>query len=320
MIRRLLQDESGMTLMEVMMTAALMVIVLGAAIAPFEVLQRTERQTVNQNESQDNARNAVAVITRNLRNTSGQNQLVNLASPYDLVIETVDQSAKPAGSQNARNLMRVRYCLDTSTGGASLVRGRIWEQSYKWTTATPPTTMPSASCPDSTWGSSRILADYVTNKATSSASGKGSRRTASAPLFNYYPNSSSLDTITSIRISLYSDRSWSQAPVETELTSGILLRNQNGAPTASFTATPGTAGSRKITLNANTSTDPEGLPLTYRWCDVTTQSLCDDTTRIGTGVLYTYTAPAAGARQIQLQVFDVGGLQSIAGPLSVTAP
>ena len=320
MIRRLLHNESGMTLMEVTMTAALMVIVLGAAIAPFEVLHRTERQTVNQNESQDNARNAMAVITRNLRNTSGQNQLVNLASPYDMVIETVDQGSKPAGSQNARNLMRVRYCLDTTTAGASLVRGRLWEQSYKWTTAAPPSTMPTASCPDTTWGSSRILADYVTNRATSSSSGKGSRRTASAPLFTYYPNSSSLDTITSIRISFYSDRNWSQSPVETELTSGILLRNQNGAPTASFTATPGNAGSSKITLNANTSTDPEGLPLTYRWCDVTTEALCDDTTRIGTGVLYTYTSPVAGARQIKLQVFDVGGLQATAGPLTVTAP
>ena len=43
--------------------------------------------------------------------------------------------------------------------------------------------------------------------------------------------------------------------------------------------------------------DPEGLPLSYRWCDVTTQTLCDDTTRIGSGVLYTYTAPA-GARHL----------------------
>ncbi len=320
MIRRLLRDQSGMTLMEVTMAAALMVIVLGAAIAPFEVLHRTERRTVNQNESQDNARNAMAVITRNLRNTSGQNQLVNLASPYDMVIETVDQGSKPAGSQNARNLMRVRYCLDTTTSGASLIRGRLWEQSYKWTTDAPPSVMPTATCPDATWGSSRILADYVTNKATSAASGNGSKRSASAALFTYYPNSSSLDTITSIRITLYSDRSWSQAPAETELTSGILLRNQNGAPTASFTATPGAAASRKITLNANTSTDPEGLPLTYRWCDVTTQSLCDDTTQVGTGVLYTYTAPAAGSWQIKLQVFDVGGLQATAGPLTVTAP
>lgn len=315
-----LREQSGMTLIEVMVSAALMVVVLGAAVAPFEVLHKTERRTINQNESQDGARSAMALITRNLRNTSGQNQLVNLAGPYDMVIETVDQTAKPAGSQNARNLMRVRYCLDTTGAGASLTRGRMWQQTHKWTTAAPPTQMPTTSCPDTSWGPSRVVVDNVTNRATASTGGKGSKRTTAAPMFTYFPNANSLDTITTVRVSLYTDHSWKQLPTETELTSGILLRNQNGSPTASFIATPGGAASRKITLNANTSTDPEGLPLSYRWCDVTTTSLCDDTTRIGTGVLYTYTAPAAGARQIKLQVFDVGGLQATAGPLSVTAP
>lgn len=307
--------ETGFTLAETLMASALMIVVLGAALAPFEVLNSSQRTVTNQNDSQDNARNAVTQITRNLRNTSGQNQLVNLASPYDLVIETIDPTAKPSGSQNARNLMRVRYCLDTGSDiNASLTNGRIWEQSLRWTTAEPPTTLPSATCPDATWGTRRIVTEYVTNKATSTS------RAAAAPLFTYYPSASPLDTITSIRVTIWSDRSWSEAPRESQLTSGILLRNQNGSPTASFNATPGTASSRKITLNAGFSTDPEGLPLTYRWCDVTTVTTCDDTTKIGTGVLYTYTAPAAGNRSIKLQVTDIGGLTATAGPLTVAAP
>jgi Tfp pilus assembly protein PilV len=314
MIGRLLRQESGFTLAEVMMAAALMLVVLGAALAPFELLHRNERVTTQQNEAQDNARHTVGLIAKNLRNTSGQNQLVNLASPYDLVVETVDPTPKPSGSQNARNLMRVRYCLDTTSAGSTLTNGAIWEQTYKWTTSTPPSAMPGVSCPDVGWGSRRIIATHITNKAT------WTKRPAAAPLFTYFPNSASLDTITSIRVRVYSDRDWASKPPETELTSGILLRNQNGAPTASFDATPGVAGSKKITLNAGTSTDPEGLPLTFRWCDVTTQTLCDDTTKIGTGVLYTYTAPVIGARKILLQVFDVGGLQAIAGPLTVSAP
>ena len=310
-----LRDESGFTLAEVLTAAAILMFVIGATLAPFELLHKTERATANQNDSQDNARSAVNVITRALRNTSGQNRLVNLASPYDLVIETVDPTSKPSGSQNSRNLMRVRYCLDTSSdANVGLNKGRIWEQSLKWTSSTPPTSMPGVACPDQTWGTRRVLAEYVTNKATSSTRGTW------APLFTYFPSSSPLDTITAIRISIYSDRKWNESPRETELTSGILLRNQNGSPTASFTATPGTAGSKQITLNAGTSTDPEGLPLTYRWCDTTTVATCDETTKIGTGVLYTYTAPAAGSRSITLQVFDVGGLQAIAGPLTVTAP
>ena len=310
-----LRGEAGFTLAEVLMASALLLVVLGAALTPFEVLNSSQRKTANQNDSQDNARNAVNQMTRNLRNTSGQNQLVNRADPYDLVIETVDPTAKPSGSQNARNLMRVRYCLDTGSDSyASLTNGRIWEQSYRWTTATPPDTMPTTTCPDTTWGTRRIVTEYVTNKATSTY------RPAAAGLFTYLPSSSPLDTITSIRIRIYSDRNWNEEPRETELTSGMLLRNQNGSPTASFNATPDVAGSRKITLNAGFSTDPEGLPLTYRWCDVTTVATCDDTTKIGTGVLYTYTAPVAGARSIKLQVTDIGGLTASAGPLTVTAP
>jgi hypothetical protein len=253
-------------------------------------------------------------VMHNLRNTSGQNQLVNLASSYDMVIETVDAKPKPSGSQNGRNLMRVRYCLDTTSAGASSTNGRLWEQQLRWTTSTPPNTLPSATCPDAAWGVRRILGQHVTNKAT------WAERPTAKPLFTYFPTTATLDTITSVRMTLYVDNNWAEAPGETELASGILLRNQNGSPTASFNATGGAAGSKKITLNASTSTDPEGLPLTYRWCDVTTVTLCDDTTRVGTGVLYTYTAPVAGTRKIQLQVFDVGGLQAIAGPLTVTAP
>lgn len=309
-----LRNESGFSLIESLAGAALMIVVLGAALTPFELLHRTERTIANQNDSQDNARNAVTLITRNLRNTSGQNQLVNLAGPYDMVIETVDPMPKPAGTQNARNLMKVRYCLDTTGTGSSLTQGRIWEQRLKWTTGTPPSNLPTTNCPDTGWGDARIIAEHVTNKATTT------KRPQAQGLFEYYPSATSLDTITSIRINLYSDRSWTEDPGETQLKSGILLRNQNGSPTASFTATPGTASSAKITLNAETSTDPEGLPLTYRWCDVTTVTTCDDSTRVGTGVLYTYTAPASGPRKIVLQAFDVGGLQSIAGPLTVTAP
>lgn len=313
MIARLRQ-EKGFTFVEVLIAGALMAVVLGAALTPFDLVHRTERATVNGNESQDNARNTVATMTHALRNTSGQNQLVDLASSYDMVVETVNQNPKPAGSQNARNLMRVRYCLDTTSSRASLINGHIWEQKLTWTTATPPATMPGATCPDPAWGTSRVLAANITNKATWTG------RPQATPLFTYYPAGAALDMITSIRVSVFTDKVWNQRPDETELTSGILLRNQNGSPTASFNATPGVPGSKKITLNAGTSTDPEGLPLTYRWCDTTTQTLCDDTTRVGTGVLYTYTAPTSSVRKITLQVFDVGGLQATAGPLTVTAP
>jgi hypothetical protein len=308
--------------MEVQVASALLAVVLGAAIAPFVMLQKTDRVTQNQNDSQDNARTTLDTLQHQLRNVAGQGQLINRASAYDLVYETVDQTAKPAGSKNDRNIMRVRFCLDTTNVPSSVTRGVLWEQKLKWTTAGVPSSMPSSTlCPDTTWGTTRrVVADYITNKTTTTL------RPAVAPLFAFYPAPSAtpttaeLQAITQVRVDLFTDRRLTEGPHESELTSGVYLRNQNGHPTASFTATPGTTGTKQIILNAGASTDPENLPLTYRWCDVTTVTTCDDSTKVGSGVQYTYTAPVAGVRKILLQVFDLGGLETDAGPTNATAP
>ncbi|MEA2274659.1 MAG: hypothetical protein QOI98_3367 [Solirubrobacteraceae bacterium] len=323
MLRRLIREERGLlSLMEVLLGGALMAVMLGAAITPFVSLQRTDRVAQNANDAQDNARTTLDTLEHQLRNVAGQSQLINRASKYDLVIETVDPKPIPSGSKNNRNIMRVRYCLDTTNAPASVSRGVLWEQDLRWTTAAVPSSLPSAaSCPDPAWGTSnRIAADYVTNKTTTT------KRNAAADLFVFYPAPSAtpttaeLQAITQIRADLFTDRRITESPLESELTTGVFLRNQNGHPTASFTATPGTAGTKQIILNAGASTDPENLPLTYRWCDVTTVTTCDETTKVGSGVNYTYTAPATGTRKILLQVFDLGGLETDSGPTNATAP
>jgi hypothetical protein len=320
-LRRLFSEERGMSLMEVLVGGTLMLVMLAAATTPFIVLQKTDRVAQNQNDTQDNARTTLDALQHKLRNVAGQSQLINRASSYDLVFETIDPLAKPTGSNNDRNVMRVRYCLDTTNAPAGPTRGRLWEQTLRWTTAAVPSSTPNATlCPDSGWGTTRLAADYVTNRTTTT------KRQAIAPLFAFHPvpsatpTTAELQAITQIRVDLFTDRNIAEAPIETELTSGVFLRNQNGHPTASFTATPGTGGTRQIILNAGASTDPENLPLTYRWCDLTSNSTCDNTTKIGTGVNFTYTAPAAGNRSILLQVFDLGGLQTNSGPTTVAAP
>jgi hypothetical protein len=290
-----LRDERGWSLAEVLAAAALLLPVLSAGLLPFEVVQRTDRVAQNQNDSQDNARNAVDSLAHQLRNVTGQTQLIDRASAYDIVFETVDPGFKPAGSSNVRNLMRVRYCLDASDPA----HGQIWAQELRWTTAAVPSTMPSSTCPDTGFGTRSLVAGAITNKINNQ----------DRSLFQYSPGASPLGSITSIRIDLYSDRNPNEAPKETRLTSGVFLRNQNGAPTASAVVTP-TGQARQVMLNGAASTDPENLPLTYRWCDLSTTSTCDDSTAIGTGQIYTYTLPGLLARNMVLEVFDAGGLEA----------
>jgi type II secretory pathway pseudopilin PulG len=303
-----LRAESGFSLPEVLVVAALMIVVLGAAVMPFQLLQRTDRATQNQNDSQDNARSAVDTVTHQLRNVMGQTQLVDRAGPYDIVFETVDPRFKPEGSDNERNLMRVRYCLDT-TGAASAPR-QLWEQELRWTSTAAPSTMPSSTCPDTSFGSHRPVADAITNRLN------GQDR----PLFQYSPGTTPLASITAVRIDLFSDPRPSEAPRETRLTSGVFLRNQNGAPVASATVTP-TGQPRQVALNAGASSDPENLPLTFRWCDLSTSSICSGDTEVGTGQLYTYTLPGASnsPRNMVLEVFDAGGLEADY-PFTANAP
>jgi prepilin-type N-terminal cleavage/methylation domain-containing protein len=290
-----LRDERGFSLMEVLIAAALMTVVLGTALLPFQLVQRTQRVAENQNDAQDNVRNAVQSLAHQLRNVMGQTQLVDRAGPYDLVFETVDPNPKPVGSNNSRNLMRVRYCLDATNPA----RGVIRRQELRWTTTTAPSTLPGTSCPDTGFGNQSVVANRITNQYN------GQDR----PLFVYFPSASPLVSITGVRFDIYSDRSVTEAPTETRLTSSVFLRNQNGAPTATASITP-TGPPRQVALNAGGSADPENLPLTYRWCDLTTNSTCDAVTAVGTGQLFTYTLPGTGARSMVLVVFDAGGLEA----------
>ena len=302
-----------MSVAEVLIVSFMFVVVLIAALTPFEVLQKVDSRAQAQNDTQQNARSTVSAISFNLRNLAGQSQLVERADPYDLVFETVDREAKPAGSQNVRNIMRVRYCLDTSTAPATPANGVIWEQALRWTTGTVPSSMPLASaCPDVTWAGSqrRVVSTRITNRIA------GQNRA----LFAYFPTGATLTQINSIRLDLYSDYNPNDTVKETRHTSGVLLRNQNGAPTASAVGTPGTT--RQVRLDA-TASDPESLPLTYRWCDLSANAVCDDATRIGAGQSYTHTFDASVAtgstRNMRLVVTDAGGLE-VTVDFNVTVP
>jgi type II secretory pathway pseudopilin PulG len=280
---RRLRSESGFTLPELMVGMVLMMVVVSASLTTLEQFTLMGKRGERRVDMQEQARNSARQMSRSLRNVAGSSEtadVIERAQSYDLVFKVVDESGTSYGSNDQR-LKRVRYCLDSSTSS----RGRIREQVQTWTTASTPAIPSGTSCPASSWGTSRVIADNVTNRAG------GQNR----PVWTYRVTDGQ---VSAVSVNLFMDDSLASEPKETALSTGVFLRNQNRPPLASFTATP--AGVNHVLLNGSGSYDPEGHPLDMTWTVGGTE--------IGEGVNLDWNAGSAGLRTITLTVSDPSGL------------
>jgi type II secretory pathway pseudopilin PulG len=283
-----LRQESGFTLMEVMVAATLLIIVIGATLGTMTEFDTQTRANQLQNEAQETARNAVDQVARELRNTGvgtpSAPQGVRKSSPFDLVFQTV-KTTMPAGSANSYNLKFVRYCLDYSVA----TNEKLYRQDYTWTSASVPAVPSTASCPDPGWSNTTIVADQLYNNAN------GNTRAL------FTPNA----TLTRVGITAYVNANRggaSNQPVrESRLDTAVALRNQDAAPHASFTAVA--TGNGHLILNASDSSDPDNDPLNYAWA-------YDGTTiPSATGVTLDYQpTPFSGSHTVTLTVTDPSGV------------
>jgi type II secretory pathway pseudopilin PulG len=275
---RTLQREAGMALVEVLIVSILMLIVLGATLTTFNQFERKARDNQNLNDAQDQARRGLDLMARDLRNLASPTPLlplaVDVAEPQDLIFQS-EGKVKPAGSLNAQNTTRVRYCLNGTTK-------ILFRQIQTWTTAAAPA-VPNSTCgANGGWTSTMPVSTDVTN---------GTR-----PIFTY--NAVDHDKITEVSAQVFVDTTPTRLPAEVDLQSTVFLRNQNRAPTAVFSATSMPGGG--VFLNASESEDPEEKSLTFEWWDA---SLTPEK-KVGEGIVFTYSPPAAGFRQMYLVVKD----------------
>src|SRR5947209_19272077 len=157
-----MSQESGFSLIELLVGITLALIVFGGVLTLLDTFQSDARIRQARNENQDNARSAVDRLSRNLRNvaapSAGAAGALEKGGPYDVVFQTV-ASDQTFGGQNTSNQERVRYCLDASNPSSE----NLWLQTQTWTTSSAPAIPDTSTCPSNAWPAKYQIASRITN-------------------------------------------------------------------------------------------------------------------------------------------------------------
>lgn len=309
--------QEGFTLIELLVGMALSLVVLVATLTILDSYMHDSTINTQNNDAQNNARVAVDTLAwqlRNIASPSSQPKLLERATPYDIVFQTIGQQLGGA-SGNVSGDERVRYCVpNDASGGASTEV--LYRETQTWNTAATPASPwssdPSVSipCPDAplptgpngTWGvSSTRLVNWLTNRYQ----GRTDRPTFSynnGTLDNNNVLAADLPQVTSVELDLFVNPTPTQTRAESELRSAVFLRNQTHSPVANFTPTAEGGGS--VLLNGGSSYSPDGYDLSYGWSCV---SPCPAGLSGQTDGLVTW-QPGAGTYTVILTVTDPNGL------------
>jgi prepilin-type N-terminal cleavage/methylation domain-containing protein len=282
------QAEHGFTLIELLVTMAIATIIFGATLSVLDVFQKHNVIDQQRNEVQDNARNTMDRLARQLRNvaapSTGSPGALLVTNPYFITFDTIDSTSSFAWEANKSHTMMLRYCLNDENPENEI----LWVQSKRWKTAEGPKEAPtSTACPDlgGSWESNSQVVQHVTNRIG------GENR----PMFVY--SAATAPQTASVEIDMFLDLRPGHRPGETQLTSGIGLRNANRPPIAVFTVTQ---INEFVRLDASASNDPDGLALTYKWFK--------DGAAMASTSQVVEAKETKGAHTYELEVTDPGGL------------
>jgi type II secretory pathway pseudopilin PulG len=294
-----LGDEAGFTLVELLVGIVMSLIIFSAGLTLLDTFQRENQLDEQRSVVQDSARTTIDRMTRQLRNVAAESPTsegaLERSGPRDVVFQTVQANGTPYGGANATNQMRVRYCLDSSNAS----NATLYMQTQTWTSAVGPS-VPSdgGACPSSAWPTRTVVVTNVTNDINGQ----------SRPVFTYAPLGSTAPAqINFVDVDLFLDLNPGKRPGETEMKSGIFLRNSFAAPVASFSVDQSTA---EVKLDASASSDPNGQALTFQWSLNGTVVTTATGPQWDAGPRDSTTFPAGSSQTFALTVTSTGGLSA----------
>ena len=158
------REQRGFTLVEMLAAISISMVVLGGILTALDQFTGVSRATTDRNGAEDQARQTVRELARNLRNTASPGQSgsgIERGTGTDLVFQAVDPANAGSGS-NAYSTQRVRYCLDSSNS----TYGTLWKQVKTWTTPSAPALPGATACPDLAFGSQSAVGTLVSNASS----------------------------------------------------------------------------------------------------------------------------------------------------------
>ena len=241
-MRTRVRDESGFTLVELLLTTVIAMVILLATLSAFDAFGTATARNDKLTEGQDQARLRMGQMTdviRDARPAGTATSAIQLAGANDLVMSTIDWPGEGATTSAAH---LVRYCVDAATR-------TLYFDGLK--TPATGTVNPGASCPSTAtgWTHSALIKNAVGN-------------TSALPLFRY--DSATASAVRTVAMDLRIDAGTSSAPKTIALRTAAFLRTFTGSAPAL------TVGDLYVTCNPDHTAllgltagfDSSGNPLT----------------------------------------------------------
>jgi type II secretory pathway pseudopilin PulG len=239
--------EDGFTMIELLLVCVMSLVIFGATTTAWLSVYRSNQAVELQQANAESARVALDRAARQLRNLANPTvnaiETIDRATDYDFIFQTSDPSKT-----------WVRYCVDGDLDSATL-----WESEGDEAVSDEM----RDTCPGTGWDRKTAVVTGVTNQAGGIDRNVFTYECSVSAPATCPASEAEYPRITNVGINLWVDADRTDRVSELNVVTGVFLRNQNEAPTASLSVT--TLGALKVLLNGSGSSDPEGRTLEYFW-------------------------------------------------------